>query len=258
MYQMQQRVNGLCIASAAHAIFAATFIAVGILGLIEGDFAPIWQPVPKSVPAREFLSYLCAVVALGSGIALVARRTVAAAARVLLIYLLVWTLAFKITTVFRAPTQVVSYESCAETIVIAAAVWALYASFANDWDRRWLGFATGSRGLRIARSLYGLALIAFGAAHLAYVTDTASLVPSWLPAHTVWVYFTGATYIAAGIAVLLARQARAAAALVSPLVWVPAVVTAPRSAVQWSETVISFMLTVGAWVIADSYRTGSE
>jgi hypothetical protein len=39
------------------------------------------------------------------------------------------------------------------------------------------------------------------------------------------------------------------------LVWVPIVVAAgPKSAFQWSETVINAALTSGAWVVADSYR----
>jgi hypothetical protein len=68
------------IASAGHAAFAALMIGIGIEGLIKGEFTTVWQPVPKGVPAREVLVYLCALLSLASGIGLFWRRTAALAA----------------------------------------------------------------------------------------------------------------------------------------------------------------------------------
>jgi len=236
------------IASFGHAVFAATMIGLGILGLIKGDFTPIWEPVPKGVPGRHVLVYFCAFISLASGIGLLWQRAAALSARVLLACLLLWLLLFRLLYLF--PLTVDTWWSASETAVMVAAAWVLYV-----W------FAAGDKGLRIARILYGAALIPFGLAHFLYLKNTVSLVPAWLPWHPFWAYFSGGALIAAGLAVLTGVYARLAAALsafeigmFTLLVWVPVVATGSKDAYQWSETVVSAALTAGAWVVADSYR----
>ena len=249
------------IASVGHAVFAGTMIALGILGLAKGDFAPIWQPVPQGLPAREALAYLCSFISLACGVGLLWRRTAAISARALFVYLLLWLLLFKARFILQAPTVEVSYQTCGETAVIVAGAWVLYAWFAADRDKRWVAFAIGDKGVRMARVLYALALIAFGLSHFAYVNMTAPLVPAWLPAHVFWAYFTGGTFLAAAAAVLVGVWARLAAALsalqvglFTLLVWGPILAAGHISAQHWGEFVVSWTITAGAWVVADSYR----
>jgi len=250
----------MSIKSAGHGAFAATMAGIGILGLMKGNFAPVWEPVPKSVPAREALAYLCAMVSLASGLGLIVARTAALAARVLLVSLLAWLLLFRVPLILHAPTVEGSYQNSGETAVIVAGAWVLYATLAAPWDRRHLGFATGAAGAGIARVLYGLSMIAFGLSHFVYLKETASLVPGWLPAPVGFAYFTGAAYLAAGVAVLASVCARLAAALSAVqmglftlLVWLP-IVSAGATPFQWSETVLSWALTAAAWAVTDSYH----
>jgi len=241
--------------------FALTLIALGILGLIKGNFDPTWPTLPKSVPAPQVLATLCSFIYVASGAGLLWRRTRAVASRVLLAYLLVWLLLLRVPQIFLLHPTLLAAWGFGQTAVMVAAAWVLYVRFAGDRDRQRLGFAGGDKGLRIARALYGLSLIPFGLAHFAYLKETVVLVPGWLPWPVFWAYFTGFAFIAAGVAMLIGVCARLAAVLsalqlsaFALLVWVPNVAEGPLSAFQWGEAVVTVALTAAAWVVADSYN----
>lgn len=241
-----------------YAAFAATMIALGSLGLVRGVFTPIWLPVPGGVPAREVLLYLSALVPLACGIGLLWRRVAFVASAVLLGFLVAWLLLLDAPQLFADPGMQLTWAA-GKTAALVAAAWVLYVRFAGRQDAKKPGYGAGTTSLRVARMLYGLALIPFGIAHFTYLDRTVSMVPGWLPWHVAWAYFFGCTFIAAGLAVVIGVLARLAATLsalqlglFTLLVWVPVVAAGP-SASDWREFVVSWMLTTAAWVVADSY-----
>jgi uncharacterized membrane protein len=251
------------IASPGHAAFAAVMIALGIQGLITRDFTAVWQPVPEGVPGRAVLVSFCAVLSLVCGIGLVWRRTAGVAAGALLATLVLWLLVWRVRALFRS-TLVEGTWSLADALVMTAGAWALFARFATDEQRRVLGFVTDAGGVRVARGLYGLGMIPFGYAHFAYVKNTADLVPGWLPWHVGWAYVTGATFVAAGLAILAGVWARTAAALSALqmglfglLVWVPILAAGKATPFQRLEFATTLTLTAAAWVAAESYSSRS-
>ena len=226
------------------AVFAAAMIAIGVNGLLRHDFNVMWQPVPKWVPVRELLVYLCALIPLATGVGLIWRRTTKAAAQVLLSYTLLWLLLVRLPDVFLRPGIGTSWAIC-KIAVMAAAAWVIY----------------GGRGVRIARVLYGLSMIVFGVAHFMYLNNTAPLIPAWIPWHVAWAYITGATFIAAGIAMIIGVLAGLAAALsalqmglFTLLVWVPVIAAGSAKPSDWAEFIVSCVLTACGWAVAESYR----
>ena len=177
----------------------------------------------------------------------------------LLAYLLLWLLLLRVPGIFLSPTVEFWWSAC-KTAVMVAGAWVLYAWFAADWDRQRLGFATGDKGLRIARVLYGLALIPFGLAHFIYLKHDRR-AGAWRAAmawilgvfHRLGLHRGGRGGAHRCVCAAGSRALGVQIGMFTLLVWVPIVAAGSKDAFQWSETVVSAALTAGAWVVADSF-----
>ncbi len=251
--------GSLRVTSPGRGFFAATMMALGVVGLIQRDFTPTWSGVPEHSPLGPALAYFTAAVSVGCGFGLLWRRFASVAAGVLVGVFVIWISVCRIPPILAAHGVTDGWWALGDSVLMVAASWVLLTWFAGDRSGR-LVFVTDARGVRIARRLFGLALIPFGVAHFTYLERTVSLVPGWLPWHLAWAYATGCAFIAAGVALVVGVWSRLAATLVAlqlglftVVVWVPVVVTGPDAS-QWAEFVSSWVLTAGAWVVADSFR----
>ena len=180
----------------SRAAFALALIGLGILTLLYGNASEVWEAIPKHLPGRALVTYLCGAITLATGAGLLLRTSAALACRVLLPFLLSWLVLLKLPPLLRAPHVIVGWESFAETATLAAGAWCLFASCAAAWERSHLKFAVGESGIRLARLLLIAALPMIGLSHFAYHDLTASLVPKWLGFPLIWTYLTGAASIA--------------------------------------------------------------
>ena len=247
--------------NSSHLIFALTMIAIGIMGLVIGGFAPIWAGVPKTLPERQILVYASAFISLLCGAGLLANRTAGWASFVLAVFLIVWTALFKVPFIIKNPLVEVAYQTCGENLVLIAGGWILFASLADEQNSGGLAKLTGQPGRSLAYLIYGLALIAFGFSHFAYLNLTVPLVPGWLPKPLFWAYLTGSIYLVTGLLIVTGLAMRLGAvmsavqiALITFLVWGPFLLKGPISAKSLQEPVVSWALTAAAFVVAESFR----
>lgn len=244
-----------------HLLFAAVMVALGIRGLIVGDFASVWQRIPIAhLPARQPIAYACAVVELSIGLGLLWRRTLRWASAVAVVFLLLWAVLLKLPAVLAVPRMEATWLGLGEIVVILSGGWILFAIHAAERPAGRLAWAVGARGIGWARLLFVLALPTIGLAHFVYADATAGFIPAWLPWKYGWVYLTGAGSLAASLGLLFAVLPRLAAVLeaamlsvITVLVWLPGAIAAPGDA-SLTPFLMSTAIACGAWVVADSYR----
>src|SRR4029077_16256369 len=239
-------------------LFAVGMIGLGILALVYGDFALVWQPVAPWIPSRTVLAYASGLIMLFGGVGLLLRATAAWSARILFPYLIVWLL-LKVPALVVAPQMEAVWLGFGELAVLMAGGWVLFAKLAGLREESPLTFATGENGIYFARKLFAVSLIPIGLSHLVYVKQTSELVPAWLPYRVGWAYLTGAGQIACGLGVLFSIFPRVAArteagmiSLFTLLVWGPAILAAPTTRLPWTAFFISWAIAAAAWVVAQN------
>jgi uncharacterized membrane protein YphA (DoxX/SURF4 family) len=107
------------------------------------------------------------------------------------------------------------------------------------------------------RMLFAISMIVFGVQHFMYAPFIASLIPSWIPGHLFWAYFTGSALIVAGLSVATGIFAALAAALLGIMffLWVlvlhaPRVVAQPRNGDEWTSAFVALAFAGGSCILA--------
>jgi uncharacterized membrane protein len=250
----------------AHFLFAIASASLALFSLAYGDFAPAGQSLPAWIPWRATWVHGTALLVLAASVGLCFSRTALVSILTIGAYLAAWALLCVPTS---EPLNVIGWYGFCEALSSLVGAWILYTTL--RWKSRGSGIPIcGVRAARVARALFGLTCVFYGWSHFVYADYTATMVPSWLPGRLEIAYFTGLGHIAAGIGLVVGILPRLAAtleaimvSLFSILVWVPSFFLQPRPdwatppQNQWSEFVVTLVLTAAAWLVATSLRDRS-
>jgi len=234
-------------------VYGLAAIALGIIGVMWADFASVWQPVPEHVPDRAMLAYLFAATELVSGLTLLWRRTAASGAITLAALFALGVVLLQLPKVVAHPLTPGSWGGVAEQSALVVGGLLAFA-MATEIDS--VAF------YRVCWVLFGLCCLIFGMEHFAYETDTAQMVPKYLPYSQVfWARLTGAAHIAAGLGILSGIRARLAAQMLTAmfvvfqvLVHIPTLLHDPSTHFNWTINAINLALVGAAWIVADSLK----
>jgi uncharacterized membrane protein len=211
--------------------------------------------VPENFAARIALAYAVGAFMVVAAAAVEWRRTAAWGAAALAAYFALFVVILMNGRFLLTDYAVfVTYENIAMQLSIAAGGLIIYATTAR------IDAALAARLTRLGQLTFGVCALVFGGAHFVYMSNTASMVPKWLPpTQEFWGYATGVCFVAAGVAILTGVRARLAAILVTAMIASfgllangPILLADHSTHWNWSESALNLAVCGAAWVVADS------
>ena len=234
-------------------VFGAAAALFGVIALMWHD-ADTWQNLQHiwRLPFGTMIGGCLMTAQIAGGIGMQYRRTERWAAVVLCVVYLCFALA------------------CVPDIIAAANIYERYGGsffvfFSFLCGALALYAATepnAARGIlfsRMARLGLGVCAISFMLSQALLLQETAHLVPKWIaPNQMFWAILTTVAFGLAAVAILINRQARLAMrlmtlmlALFGVLIWIPQLIAHPEAHFDWSECVLTFLVTGSAWTAAE-------
>jgi len=175
--------------SLGRVLYALAILGFGIQYALYGHLRRGLPLCPIWLRPNTILAYALAALCIAAGLALLTTWRTATVSLILgLVFLATAVLYF-------LHVNYVIYDGDGRTLFLECLSLASTALILH-------GLASGSKySLMPGRLFFALAMIVFGIQHFLYVGFLSTLVPHYLPAHHLWVLFTGFALIAAGLSI---------------------------------------------------------
>jgi len=229
------------------AALALGLAGTGALCLVYGGLDPQWQHPPRGVDT-PVLAYINGGVLIALSLALLLPSLFSGllsslpriAGYGLAAFLLLWVVAFALPRMIAG--QEAAWLAPAEVMVVATGAWIA---------------AGAEKGKRLIQMLFGVCLIAFGAAHFLYLDFTANMIPAFIPFHLPLAIIAGAGHVSAGLSLITGILAWLGSALLAAmfslfvlLLHIPRTFADPASRLEWTMLCHATALTGAAWLMA--------
>jgi uncharacterized membrane protein len=228
-------------------IFYGIAIAVlGFLTIYYHDFPYMLIPPHQGLVIVAYISGIFLVLAGGC---------IVFGKKIMLVSLLSWGVLLAVFCCYFIPYQLMAssrymhfgeWENAAKELALASGALVIAGQFSQKL-------------MPLGVVLFSLTIISFGIDHFLFAHEASDYIPSWVPNHLFWMYFTGSALLGSGIAIMLNIRRGLAAVLLGGMIFiwfiilhVPRVIAAPADGI--GGEVASAMLALAycgiAFVIA--------
>jgi uncharacterized membrane protein YphA (DoxX/SURF4 family) len=244
--------------------FGRIFFAVGIAAfgaqyLLHGSYLGGLPPVPPWAPGGSIGAYFVGVFLILAAISIAAQwnaRLFAALLGALFLFCVVFLHLQHFSDVIHKGND---RTRALEPLAIAAAAFILAGTYSLRSAKSSASQTVTEIAIKSARFVFAFTLLIFGWQHFEYAAYLATLIPSWLPAHLAWIYFTGAGFIFAGASIATKILGRLAATFLGLMffLWVvilhaPRVYASLHNADEWSSFFVALAMAGASFLIAST------
>lgn len=203
--------------------YGIAIAAMGMLTICYRDFPYFLIPPNHSWMIGHILS-----VYVSGGLLFLAGVCIAGRVRLLPVTLMLGTVLFAIFCFYFIPYELMvsakymhfgQWENAAKELALAGGAFAI----AGGYPRHNVGPFTALLARMIPLGiLFPLTILSFGIDHFMYAKEAQGYIPSWVPNHLFWMYFTGTCLVGSSVAMLLNIKRQLFATLLGTmiLIWV--------------------------------------
>jgi uncharacterized membrane protein len=216
---------------AARFIFALAMVGFGVqfFLFVTSMSGPV--PGPPWTHRTAFLCLLACVGFILAGVSIVTSKVARLVSVLLGAVMLLYGLLRHVPELMKHLHDPSHWTVVFEIVAMGGGAWVLARSFPADGKKYQPSDITVWKLANAGRFLIAISLLVFAVQHFMYAGFVATLVPSWIPAHLFWAYFTGGAFIASALAIAANKVMRLTGMLLGSmfLLWV-VVLHAPRVA----------------------------
>ncbi len=201
--------------------FAVPMVVFGIQYITNGSYAGGLPPVPPWAPGGAVGAYLVGIVLIATGLSIAINKYARLSALVIGVFFLFCVLFLQFLHFSDVLHSGNERTRAFEPLALSAAAFVLAALLPVEGLAA-IGTSANDKLILFGRLVFGFSMVIFGIQHFMYAQFLATLVMAWLPWHLFWIYLTGISMVAAGLAIGTAVQARPAGAMLGLmfLLWV--------------------------------------
>jgi uncharacterized membrane protein len=238
-------------------LFAIPILAFGLQYFLYGKFVGGLPPVPPWTPGGALGVYLAGTYLIATGVSILIGWNARWSALALGCFFLLCVLLLHGPKMHDILVDGIARTRALEPLALSGVAFVLAGFLSDDRTPPSATAATNRSIVRSGQFLFAFPMVVFGAQHFEYAAVIAGLIPSWIPGHLFWVYFTGVAFILAALSIVICKLGRLGASLLGLmfLLWfvvlhAPRVLASPHNGDEWSSAFVALAMSGGAFIVA--------